>query len=351
MAPGSSAYSAIGGATLTSYSFVTSVSTTVGVWYFKLGVMDATGATVTSNVSLVTVNLVPSVSISPPSTTLDAGQSQLFASCVYNGAPSFSYQWYLDGVAVSGAIGDTWTFTPLTAGSYTVCLNVTDAVGVVATSNAAHVIVNGAPSVTLSPSSATMDVGQPWPFQGALAGGTSPYTTELYLNGTPVATRGISPLTTLPPSHYTVYVKINDAAGVTATSNTVNLTLNPALFISILPTAVAMSVGRSQTLTAIVSGGTSPYSYQWYLNGTAVLDATNQSWTFTPTSSGSYLVCVKVNDSVAAQVTSNTTIVNVTVWVVPPRVSVSLRIMSKLMEASSGASALDPRSWSPPIPV
>jgi parallel beta-helix repeat protein len=56
MAPGESEYSAIGGATLTSYSFVTSVSTHIGVWHFELNVTDDTGAVVTSNAATVTVS-------------------------------------------------------------------------------------------------------------------------------------------------------------------------------------------------------------------------------------------------------------------------------------------------------
>jgi hypothetical protein len=60
-----------------------------------------------------------------------------------------------------------------------------------------------------------------------------------------------------------------------------------------------------------VTGGTSPYKYQWYLDSTVVSGATNATWTFTPASAGYYTVYVNVTDSVGAQAMSNST--NVTV--------------------------------------
>jgi len=54
-----------------------------------------------------------------------------------------------------------------------------------------------------------------------------------------------------------------------------------------------------------VSGGTWPYSYQWYLNDNPISGANSSSWTFTSTSTGSYTVYVKITDSIGIQTTSN----------------------------------------------
>jgi hypothetical protein len=80
---------------------------------------------------------------------------------------------------------------------------------------------------------------------------------------------------------------------------------------SISPSSLTMDVGQSQLFTCTVSGGTSPYSYQWYLNGAPVYGATGASWTLTPWSAGSCTVYVKVTDSVGAQATSNTVSVQI----------------------------------------
>jgi hypothetical protein len=88
----------------------------------------------------ITGGTVPlSASISPSSTIMDVGQQQLFTSNVTGGTSSYTYQWYLNGAAVSGATGASWTFTPPSAGSYTVYVKVTDSVGMQATSNIASV--------------------------------------------------------------------------------------------------------------------------------------------------------------------------------------------------------------------
>ena len=76
-----------------------------------------------------------SVSASPRSAGIIVGSSQIFNSSVAGGASPYTYQWYLNGVPVSGAIYPTWTFTPDSAGSYSVNVEVTDASGAVATSN------------------------------------------------------------------------------------------------------------------------------------------------------------------------------------------------------------------------
>jgi PKD repeat protein len=72
-----------------------------------------------------------------------------------------------------------------------------------------------------------------------------------------------------------------------------------------------MNAGQSQLFTAPASNGTSPYSYQWYLNGVAVSGATSASWAFTPSSTGSYTVYVKVTDAASAVATSTTATVTV----------------------------------------
>ncbi len=81
--------------------------------------------------------------------------------------------------------------------------------------------------------------------------------------------------------------------------------------VSISPSSKVMDVGQSQQFTSSISGGTSPYSFQWYLNGASVSGATTASWTFTPATSGSYSVYVSVHDAAGALETSNTATITV----------------------------------------
>jgi outer membrane protein assembly factor BamB len=162
-------------------------------------------------------------------------------------------------------------------------------------------------SATISPASVTSDVGQSQLFASSVTGGRSPYSYQWYLNGVAVSSAIDSTWIFTSPfaGFYTVYVEVTDAAGFTATSNTANLTLNPTPSVSISPKVVITDVGESQTFTSTVYGGTSPYTYQWYLDGVAVSFATNASWSFTPGSSRACTIYVIVADSLGFWVKSN----------------------------------------------
>ena len=145
-----------------------------GSYNVYLNVTDNVGYRVKSNVASATVNLPPSVSVSPTSWVMDVGQSRLFTSIVSGGTSPYTYQWYLNGSPVSGATSSTWTFTPPSSGSYSVYLNVTDNVDIEVKSNVVNVIVNAFPSVTISPSSVVMNVTESQLFSSSVSDGTSP---------------------------------------------------------------------------------------------------------------------------------------------------------------------------------
>jgi PKD repeat protein len=74
-------------------------------------------------------------------------------------------------------------------------------------------------------------------------------------------------------------------------------------------------LGQSITFTSTVSGGYTPYSYQWYLDNAPVPGATSTLWAFTPTTSGIYYVCLKVTDANSNTMRSETA--RITVATVP----------------------------------
>jgi len=294
----------VSGATNPTWTFT---PTSAGSYIVYLNVTDSTSRTVKSNVASVTVNPALSVSILPSSVTMDVGQSQLFTSSVSGGTSPYTYQWYLNGVPVSGATSSSWTFSPSSPGSFTVHVNVTDNVGMEAKSNVASVTVNPSLSVSIAPSSVVMDVGQSQLFTSTVSGGTSPYSYQWFLNGAPVS-GATNPTWTFTPTSsgsYTVYLRVTDNVGVSTDSNIATVTVNPQLQVIISPSSATIYLGQSQAFTSSVSGGTSPYSYQWYLNGAPVSGATLSSWTFTPTSTGTYHICVEVTDAVNVVVQSN----------------------------------------------
>jgi len=89
----------------------------------------------------------------------------------------------------------------------------------------------------------------------------------------------------------------------------------PDLFVSVNPSTSSINLGSSLIFTSIISGGVSPYSFQWFLNGNPVSGATSNTWTFTPATSGIYYVYLKVADAIGDTTQSETA--RITVATVP----------------------------------
>jgi hypothetical protein len=125
--------------------------------------------------------------------------------------------------------------------------------------------------------------------------------------GGTVSTSG---LYTAPATAGTYTVKATSAADTTkSASATVTVTAPVALAISTNPASQTVNAGSAVTFTVAATGGTAPYTYQWYKNGTAVSGATAATYSFTTalTDSGSTFYA-KVTDhaTTAATVTSTT---------------------------------------------
>lgn len=76
----------------------------------------------------------------------------------------------------------------------------------------------------------------------------------------------------------------------------VMVNISPASFSTALPATTAVTAGQTMTLTVAVTGGQSPYSYQWFKNGNAISGATSASYakaSTTTADSGTYKVVVQ----------------------------------------------------------
>ncbi len=136
-------------------------------------------------------------------------------------------------------------------------------------------------SVTISPSQPVIMVKSTSKvFTATVAGGTPPYQyswTLIDSELTPVASGTVNPWNcTVPKWAFvgtgSVTVQVTDSQGEIGFTNESVLIL--ALFVSVSPAAVTLDVGQSQVFNSSVLGGTTPYSYQWYLDGSPVSGAT-----------------------------------------------------------------------------
>lgn len=270
-------------------------------------VADSGVTTLTVNQALDIAGPALSASISPSSMSLTVGQSQLFSSTVTGGVSPYSYQWNLNGTAISGAHSSTYNFVSSTPGTYMINLNLVDNYYGNVQSNTATIIVYPQPTVTISPTSVNMTTSTNQFFTSNVIGGLSPYTYQWYLNGSQVPSATGSTWTYNPTTAgtYIIYLKIADSLSATAQSNNATAKVETQMSATVNAPQLKMYYGQTQTFSSSVSGGTAPYVYQWYLNDTAIQGATASIWTFTPNTDGNYKVYLNVTDGFNFKVESN----------------------------------------------
>jgi autotransporter-associated beta strand protein len=235
-------------------------------------------------------------------TTPVGGMVTLSVTAVGSGA--LSYQWrrngdaLADGSGVSGATAATLSISSAgtgASGTYTVI--VTNSVDSV-TSDAAEVVVYGAPSITAQPESLTRDLGQSATFSVGVSSAVNP-TYQWRKGGAPIA--GAT------QSAFTIPVVTPDAAGNydVIVTNPAGSTASAVATLTVSETPVAPSiVSQPASVTAPPGGnvsftvqvvGTAPITYQWRRNGSNLANATAATLTLnavTTANAGSYDVVV-----------------------------------------------------------
>ncbi|MCL4333062.1 MAG: PKD domain-containing protein, partial [Candidatus Thermoplasmatota archaeon] len=282
-APGTSSFTALGSSFSWSSSLAADGVTTgpldvVGTWQFNLTVTDSSGESAKSNTVTVTVNALPAVSISSsPSSvngglSIDIGTQVTFTAQVSGGTSGFSYAWFVNG-----------TGTPLSGGksigtnSPTLSLKpestswsgaifyvvITDASGNQATSNGITLTVNSGPTVTLSPSSSSIDVGQSAVTLTATpSGGSGTYSSYAWYYESPgsqtfTSISGASSSTYSFSSSSSIYtttgtysfeVTVTDSYGMTSPDSTaVTVTVYADPTVSVVTQTVNYDVGQSSS--------------------------------------------------------------------------------------------------------
>jgi len=230
----------------------------------------------TSSTATLTVNSVPSVTGNPASQTLCAGAATTFT--VSATGTSLTYQWRRN----SSNLSNTGVYT----GATTATLSISDVAGLggstfdcvvsgtcspSATSSAATLTVNSAPSVTGNPDSQTLCPGVATTFTTSATGTGITYqwrrnssnlsNTGVYTGAT-TATLSVSDVTGLGGSIFDCVV--SGTCSPSSTSGTATLTVNAVPAISGNPVDQTQCPGQATTFTVSATG--TSLTYQWRKN-------------------------------------------------------------------------------------
>ena len=191
----------------------------------------ASGATGAASVTL-TVNKSLTVSVSPSTGLLDVGQNKIFTAAAGGGSGSYtSYQWYVNGAAQIGQTVSTFSYSAVSAGSYSITVSVTDSFGATSPqSTAALVTVSASPTVSITPvGPLTLETGQVQIFNSLVSGGSGIIHYQWYEDGAAVGTDTASYSYTAAGSSHSITCTVTDSSSTPITSpvsNTVSITVS-----------------------------------------------------------------------------------------------------------------------------
>ena len=245
-----------------------------GIYYCKA--TNACGNDST-NQSVLTVNLLPSITTQASSLIKCEGQSAMFIVQA-SGSPTLSYQWYKGGVAVGGGNSSSLLISPVSssdAGSY--YCKVTNPCGNV-NSTSATLTVNSNVAITSQSSSQTLCEGSS-PTLSVTATGTAPITYQWYNDNGLIAsaTNTTYSITSVDTSDAGNYYCVATNTCTSASSNAIAINVNEAPSIVNNPQASTVCENYS-TVFSVTAGGTNPMTYQWYNSSGIITGATGSSY-------------------------------------------------------------------------
>ena len=253
----------------------------------------------------------------------DESKSATFnITIIEQGEPAvYTYQWYVDGKAVSGANGTSYTVTGLSdTVLHNIYCEVTSEAGVVNSRIAKlNVIRYYKPTLNSSyPADVSKTVVKGKTVSASFSvsistnGVPNSYSYQWYKDGTAVsgATSSTYTISGLgDTATHKVYCKVTNSAG-SVNSRTATLSVEqyylPTLNSS-YPADATVTIKKSTTCKVTIStaGNPASYTYQWYVDDKAISGATSASYKYTPSAIGTSTVYCKVTNS-AGTVTSRT---------------------------------------------
>jgi lysophospholipase L1-like esterase len=343
----------VSGATSNTLRFIPSMADS-GATY--VCIVSNTAGTANSLPALLSVNpsiVSPEILSEPTDLDVIEGQMASFQITVSGSFP-LVYEWYKDGIKITGTNSSTLSFIASKLHSNTVYRCVVSNSAGSDTSTTASLSVKTllvAPSILSQPINQTILEGQT-AILSLAAYGIPSVSYQWYKNDQPILgeiSNSLSIETVLADSNSTFYCTVYNTLD-TITSSVVWLHVIPLVPAHIVTQANPTTVieGNTATFTIFASGTPTPI-YQWYKNGIAVAGANTNIYSYVPAlaDSGSVLMCIVTNlagsdTSIPVMITVKKLIIATVITQHPSNASVS---SGTLVSFSITATGTDPLAY------
>jgi hypothetical protein len=294
--------------------------------------------------AVIQVNITPvapvSVTILATATNVCQGASVGYTATPVNGGQNPTFQWQINGINV-GTNSPNYAYVPVSGDVVTCILTSSEqcSTGSPATSNSITMTVNPIlpVSISIAASSTQVCAGTQVVFTATPVNGGQNPTFQWQINGINVGTN--SPNYAYVPVSGDVVTCILTSSeqcstGSPATSNSITMTVNPILpvSISIAASSTQVCAGTQVVFTAtLVNGGSNP-TFQWKVNGTNV--GTNSSdYAYIP-ANGDVVTCLLTSSEPCT--TGNPATSNAVTMTVNPLLPVSISIAASANPVTAG---------------
>lgn len=215
-------------------------------------------------VTYTTCASLPAAAISAVGSTTICSNSNVTLNATPVAAGTYSYQWYFNGVTITGATGTSYVTS--TAGSYQ-CIVKTLATGCSKISNTIAITVVAAPAATITPQTTTTFCTGGNVVLTANAG--TGYTYQWKLNNNNIAGATLQNYTATASGNYSVVVTSGNCS---ATSGNTAVTVHQTLSPTITDDGIWGFCGSTTVQLETQTGN--GYAYQWFEESNAIPNGT-----------------------------------------------------------------------------
>jgi hypothetical protein len=294
-----------------------------GIYYVTV----TSAACFASDSFVITTPSVLSVNSTISNSSVCSGTTVNLDATASGGTGSYSYLWFGTNNFTATSANTSLVADSLSPGFYSV--TVTDSNG--CTANSLVMLTNVTPSITplasITSTATTICAGVSVTFNSTTSGGGVTPSYQWNINGTPISgeTNASFTSTTLNDGDVVTLTYTTSEVcytALTATSNSIAMTVNPIVnpLASISANSSIICPGTNVTFTSLTEGGGSAATYQWYLNGVAMIGETNTTYASSNLNNGdvvSMIMTTSVPCPTSATTTSNSITMNVGAMISP----------------------------------